>query len=59
MTPESKRKIQLVLVVALAAAAIRAGYFFYQGYFERAEQTTKQAPPLNPDYYVSPKKLYW
>src|ERR1700724_4561169 len=58
MTPESKRKIQLVLVVALAAAAIRAGYFFYQGYFERAEQTPKQAPPLNPDYYVSPKKLY-
>jgi hypothetical protein len=58
MTAESKRKVQLVLVVALAVAAMRAGYFFYQRYFERAEQTTKQTPPLNPDYYVSPKKLY-
>jgi hypothetical protein len=58
MTPEAKQKIQWVLVIAIAVAGLRAGYVVYQRHNERAEQATKQAPPLNPDYYVIPKKLY-
>jgi hypothetical protein len=58
MTSEAKHKIQLVLVIAIAVAALRAGYVVYERHSERTEQATKQAPPLNPDYYVVPKKLY-
>jgi hypothetical protein len=58
MTSEAKQKIQLVLVIAIAVAALRAGYLVYERHSERTEQAAKQAPPLNPDYYVVPKKLY-
>jgi hypothetical protein len=59
MTSEAKRKIQLVLIVVIAVAAVRAAYVIYQRRSERkAEEAAKQAPPLNPDYYVVPKKLY-
>jgi hypothetical protein len=58
MTSEARQKIQLVLVIAIAVAALRAGYVVYERHNERTEQATKQAPPLNPDYYVVPKKLY-
>jgi hypothetical protein len=58
MTSEAKQKIQLVLVIAITVAALRAGYVVYERRSERTEPATKQAPPLNPDYYVVPKKLY-
>ena len=58
MTSEARHKIQLVLVIALAAAGLRAGYVVYERHSEGTEQATKPAPPLNPDYYVVPKKLY-
>jgi hypothetical protein len=58
MTSEAKQKIQLVLVIAIAVAALRAGYVVYERHSDRTEQAAKQAPPLNPDYYVVPKKLY-
>jgi hypothetical protein len=58
MTAEAKHKAQLVLAILIAVAALRAGYVVYQRHNEGAEQATKQAPPLNPDYYVIPKKLY-
>src|SRR6266704_1862465 len=59
ITPEAKRKIQLFLLAVIALAAVRAGYILYQRHAESIEQKKKQAAlPLNPDYYVSPKKLY-
>ena len=58
MTSEAKRKIQLVLAVVIAAAALRAGYVVYERHATTAKETRPQAPPLNPDYYVVPKKLY-
>src|SRR5438094_978945 len=59
ITPEAKRKIQLLLLAVIALAAVRAGYVLYQRHAESIEQKKKQAaPPLNPDYYVTPKKLY-
>ena len=59
ITPEAKRKIQLFLFAAIALAAVRSGYILYQRHSENIEQAKKQlAPPLNPDYYVTPKKLH-
>jgi hypothetical protein len=58
MTSESKQKIQLVLVIVIAVAALRAGYVVYERHAGAAKDAAQQAPPLNPDYYVVPKKLY-
>jgi hypothetical protein len=53
-----KQKIQIVLLIAIAVAAVRTAYVFYERRLTTLEQTRKQAPPLNPDYYVTPKKLH-
>jgi hypothetical protein len=62
MSPETKKKIQLALLAALVIATIRAGYIFYQRHEDRiAAERQQRARDLgysNPDYYVSPKKLY-
>jgi hypothetical protein len=58
MTPELKQRIQIVLLAAIALAAIRAGYIVYERSASKTEEAKSQAPPLNPDYYVNPKKLY-
>ena len=58
MNSEAKQKIQLVLILVIAVAALRAGYVVYQRHSEKVEKAAKPAPPLNPDYYVVPKKLY-
>ena len=59
--PEVKQKIQLALALAIAVAAIRTGYVLYERHASNRKETQTQAqaaPPLNPDYYVSPKKLH-
>jgi hypothetical protein len=57
-----KQRIQIFLLIAIAVAGLRAGWIFYQRHeANRAEQAKKQdapAPPLNADYYVTPKKLH-
>ncbi len=61
MTPELKQRIQIVLVVLIAIAAIRTGWILWQRHVtDEQENAKKQASsgPLNPDYYVTPKKLY-
>lgn len=58
LTPQAKRTIQIVLAVAIVLAGLRAGYIVYQRHSGRARPVSAQAPPLNPDYYVTPKKLY-
>lgn len=61
MSPELKQRIQIVLAAAIAIAAIRTGYILYQRHEANSKQAQKQnaaAPALNPDYYVTPKKLY-
>jgi hypothetical protein len=58
ITPDLRRKIQLLLLVAIAVAAARAGYIVYQRHISRMEAAKNQPPPLNPNYYVTPKKLY-
>jgi hypothetical protein len=62
ISPEAKQKIQLALLLAMVVAGLRAGYILYQRYEEKvAAEKQKQAQNIgysNPDYYVSPKKLY-
>ena len=53
-----KRKIQIVLVVAILVAAARSGYILYQRHVHKADVAKDQPAPLNADYYVIPKKLY-
>lgn len=59
MTEETRQKIQLVLALAIGIAALRVGYIFYERHATSGPPAAaKSAPPLNPDYYVVPKKLY-
>jgi hypothetical protein len=62
MTPELKQRIQIVLLIAIVLAAVRASWIFYQRYEEskhtQAQKQSGAAPPLNPDYYVTPKRLH-
>jgi hypothetical protein len=62
LSPEAKQRIRLALWVLLIIATIRAGYVFYQRHEDKLN-AEKQARARavgysNPDYYVSPKKLY-
>lgn len=62
LSPEAKHRIRLLLWALLALATIRAAYIFYQRHQDRIA-TEKQIRARNvgysnPDYYVSPKKLY-
>ena len=58
MTSEAKQSIQIVLAIAIAVSAARAGYIVYQRRSEaKQEEAAKQASPLKADYYVTPKKL--
>jgi hypothetical protein len=58
MEAESRQKIQIVLAIAIAVVAIRTGYILYDRYTESQPVKTEAPAPLNPDYYVTPKKLY-
>jgi len=59
MTPELKKRIQLVLIIAIAVAALRTGYVLYDRHSQKLEDAKKnQVVPLKADYYVVPKKLY-
>jgi hypothetical protein len=54
-----KQKIQIALIIAFVVAGIRLAWIFYERHQAAVQPAKKEAPPLNPDYYVSPKKLYF
>lgn len=58
MSPETKLKIQFVLALAILVAGTRTAYILYERHSAKIEQARQQPKPLNPDYYVTPKKLY-
>ena len=58
ISPELKQRLQLVMAVAILVSGTRLAYILYERHESQIEQARKQAPPLNPDYYVTPKKLY-
>ncbi|MCU1270801.1 MAG: hypothetical protein JWN74_2095 [Acidobacteriaceae bacterium] len=53
-----KKKIHIILLLAIIVTGIRLGLVFYQRHQDNARLVKKAAPPLNPDYYVNIKKLY-
>lgn len=53
-----RQKIQIVLTLGIAVAGIRLGWILYERHEDSAQTTSQQAAPLNPDYYVTPKKIY-
>jgi hypothetical protein len=62
MDPGVKQKIQIALALAIAVAGIRTAYILYERHALNAKDAPKEkeagSTPLNPDYYVTPKKLY-
>src|SRR5438128_2984900 len=60
MAPATKRNSQIALAIAITVAAVRAGWILYSRHeSNKKEQARNQPPPpLNPDYYVMPKKLH-
>ncbi len=58
MEASARNKIQLVLILLMVIAAVRVGWIYYERRQEAATPAKKEAPPLNPDYYVTPKKVY-
>ena len=53
-----KQKIQLILIIAMIVAAIRVGWIFCERHEESAVSQQQQAPALDPDFYVHPKKIF-
>ena len=62
ISPEAKQRLQLALLLGVVVATVRAGYILYERHEDKvAADKQKQAQNVgysNPDYYVSPKKLY-
>jgi hypothetical protein len=58
MDPESSKKLQLLLAVAILIAAGRAGYIVYERHEAMKEEAKpKQEVAMKADNYVTPKKL--
>src|SRR5690242_12885701 len=53
-----KQKIQLILILGIIVAAIRVAWIFYERHQESAVPAKQEAPALDPDLYVTSKKLY-
>jgi hypothetical protein len=54
-----KQKIRIAMLLATLIAGIRLVIIFYERHQGAVQQTKKpEVRPLNPDYYVTPKKLY-
>jgi len=58
ISPETRNRIQIVLAVAMAAAAIRLAVILYERHAESEPPPPAAERPLNPDSYVVPRKLY-
>ena len=64
MQAESKRYLRIVMTGALVLAAARTAYIFYERdadakrAVQQQQELQRKKDTLNPDYYVSPRKLY-
>jgi hypothetical protein len=58
MKAETRKYIQVLLAVALIAAAVRLVIIFRERHESGQQAKAKTAPPLDSTYYVVPKKLY-
>ena len=53
-----RKKIQLGLLAVIVITGIRAAYIIHERRVEQETPVKQEAPPLNPDYYVTPRKLH-
>jgi len=53
-----RQKIQIVLILAMVVAGIRLAWILWERHEDAIQPRQQQTTPLNPDYYVAPKKLY-
>ncbi len=59
MDADLRKRVQIFLVAAIVLAGGRAAYIVYQRHETRKEdERPNQAPALNADFYVTPKKLH-
>jgi len=58
MSPETTKKIQLLLAAGILIAGVRTAQIFYERRQDNATPQKQEAPPLKADYYVTPKKLH-
>lgn len=62
VSEQAKKRIQIALALALIVVGVRAAYILYQRHEDylagQKRQQAKNAGYSNPDYYVTPKKLY-
>ena len=58
ISPETKKRVQIVLLIAMVAAAIRLAIILYERHVQNAPAPPAAEKPLNPDYYVVPRKLH-
>jgi hypothetical protein len=58
ISSELKQRLQLVMIVAILVSGSRLTYILYERHESQIRLAKEQPPPLNPDYYVTPKKLY-
>lgn len=53
-----RRTIHIILILAIVVAGIRLAWILHERHQDARQTAKQQAMPLNPDYYVTPKKLY-
>lgn len=53
-----RRTIQIFLIVAMVVVGVRLGWILYERHQGGGEAKKHESVALNPDYYVTPKKLY-
>ncbi len=53
-----RKKIQIALGLAIILTGARTAYIFHERSAAGNKPAANQPPPLNADYYVTPKKLY-
>jgi hypothetical protein len=53
-----RQKIQIVLILAVVITGIRLAWILYERHQNAVQHAEPQTKALNPDYYVSAKKLY-
>jgi hypothetical protein len=62
LSPETKKKIQISLILLMVLAAVRLGVILFQRHEDDVARANKikaqNAGFSNPDYYVNPKKLH-
>lgn len=57
MTAERKKLVQIILLIGIVAAGLRLAYIAYQRHQANRLPEQQKEAAINPDYYVTPKKL--